>query len=80
MNLFEGRMMKPVMTFTQAQLDEHVRLARLAFKAEAVRTLQAYAEGCREQALALGVGLETEHLRGAMETCLFMSVVIDGME
>lgn len=64
------------MQFTQAQLDEQIALARQTAKNEIVGILESYAEGCREQALAQGITNETEHLRGALETCQFLSAVI----
>jgi len=65
------------MTFTQQQLDEQVALARNQLKAEIIGMLESYAEGCRQQALAQGITHETDHLRGSMETCMFMSAVIN---
>lgn len=64
------------MSFTPEQLQEHDALVRKTLKTEIVGMLESYAEGCREQALAQGITHQTEHLRGAMETCQFMSAVI----
>ena len=64
------------MSFTPEQLQEHDALVRKTAKNEIVGILESYAEGCREQALAQGTTNETEHLRGALETCQFLSAVI----
>ena len=64
------------MTFTQEQLDQQIDEARKALRNEIVGMLESYAEGCRQQALAQGIGNETDHLRGALETCQFMRAVI----
>jgi hypothetical protein len=69
------------MQFTQAQLNEHIELARAQLKNEVVGMLESYAEGCREQALAqVPSHTNTDHLHGSLSACQFMAAVIRAID